>query len=81
MATSKSKASLATFEKNYAELEKIVERMESGELSLDQSIKDFEQGMNLCNELRNALNRAEQKVQILVQKKDQDVLEDFSDLD
>ena len=71
MTSSKSKSPLANFEKQYSELEKIVQRMESGELSLDQSLKDFERGTALCKELRDALADAEQKVHILVQQTQQ----------
>ena len=71
------KSPLANFEKQYGELEKIVKRMESGELSLDQSLKDFERGMKLCGDLREALSQAEQKVQILVERNQTESLEDF----
>lgn len=81
MSISKSKTSVADFEKRFDELEKIVTRMESGDQSLDASIKDFEKGMALCGLLRKALDEAEQKVQVLVKQGQDEKLEDFSEED
>ena len=53
-------------EKSMAELEKIVEQLESGELSLDKSLKQFEKGVRLSRECQAALSEAEQKVQLLL---------------
>ena len=55
-------------EKSLAELEKIVARMESGELSLDESLKQFERGVALTRQCQQALRNAEQKVEILLRK-------------
>ena len=49
-----------------AELEKIVEQLETGELSLDKSLKQFEKGVRLSRECQAALSEAEQKVQLLL---------------
>ncbi|MEZ4870810.1 MAG: exodeoxyribonuclease VII small subunit [Bdellovibrionales bacterium] len=54
------------FEKKLGDLEKIVENMESGELSLDESLKYFEQGVKLTRECQEALQKAELKVQKLL---------------
>ncbi len=51
-----------------AELEAIVERMEHGELSLEQALKDFEQGVQLSRACHQALGEAEQKVRLLLEK-------------
>ena len=56
------------FEKSLAELEQIVERMEAGELSLDESLKQFERGVALTRSCQEALQQAEQKVEILLKK-------------
>jgi exodeoxyribonuclease VII small subunit len=56
------------FEKSLAELEQIVERMEQGELSLDESLKQFERGVALARSCQTALQQAEQKVEILLRK-------------
>ncbi len=50
------------FEKSLDELEKIVARLESGDISLDDSIKLFERGMELTNECRKTLENARQKI-------------------
>lgn len=56
------------FEKALAELEQIVERMEQGELSLDESLKQFERGIALTRNCQAALQQAEQKVELLLRK-------------
>ncbi len=55
-------------EKSLAELEKIVAGMESGELTLDESLKQFERGVELTRQCQTALRNAEQKVEILLRK-------------
>ncbi|MBF1802282.1 exodeoxyribonuclease VII small subunit [Alloalcanivorax profundimaris] len=47
-------------------LEALVERMESGELTLEESLQAFEQGVKLTRECQQALTQAEQKVRILL---------------
>ena len=54
------------FEKKLNKLESIVENMESGELSLDDSLKKFEEGIKLSRECTKVLSDAEVKVQALV---------------
>jgi len=56
------------FEKSLAELEKIVSRMEGGELSLDESLQQFERGVALARACQQALQTAEQKVEMLLKK-------------
>ncbi len=53
-------------EKSLQELETLVNRMEQGDLSLEEALKDFERGVNLIRGCRQALNEAEQKVEILI---------------
>lgn len=48
------------------ELETIVERMEDGEPSLEESLKLFERGMDLTRRCQKALDDAEQRIQTLV---------------
>ena len=50
------------FEASLLELEKIVEKLEGGETSLDESIKLFEKGMELSNDCRKTLDNARQKI-------------------
>ena len=54
------------FEQAYKELETLVERMERGEQSLEDSLSDFERGVTLMKHCHNVLKNAEQKVDILV---------------
>jgi len=54
-----------SFEEALAELETLVERMEDGELSLEDSIKTYERGVALGRSALKALDAAEQRVRIL----------------
>ena len=65
------------FETAHAELEELVEKMEQGELNLDESLKQFERGVLLTRVCQKALQEAEQKVQILLEKDGQTSLEPF----
>ncbi|KSW24370.1 MULTISPECIES: exodeoxyribonuclease VII small subunit [unclassified Pseudomonas] len=56
------------FEQSLAELQTLVERLESGELSLEDSLGAFEQGIRLTRECQAALSQAEQKVQVLLER-------------
>lgn len=64
----KTEDKLVDFEKSLAELENLIEKMESGETSLEQSLKMFEQGISLTKDCQSALEMAEQKVQQLIEK-------------
>lgn len=64
----KRKSRTIDFEEALNELEDLVERMEQGESSLEDSLKDFERGIELTRNCQNALVEAEQKVQILLKK-------------
>lgn len=55
-----------TFEESFARLEQIVKALESGNLSLDDSLKAFEEGVGLVNKCNTQLSEAEQRVKILV---------------
>lgn len=54
-----------SFEKALAELEKIVERMESGELSLEQALATHKRGLELARFCQQRLEAAQQQVKIL----------------
>lgn len=58
------------FEKALSRLETIVAELERGELSLDESLKIFEEGVKLSKTCLKMLDDAERKVEILVQDKD-----------
>ena len=53
------------FNKGLLELEGIVKTMESGDLSLEDSLKFFEQGVQLTRQCQSALSAAEQKIALL----------------
>jgi len=54
-------------EKSLADLEALVEELESGDLPLEKAMKKFEDGIKLTRACQAALKDAEQKVEILVQ--------------
>ena len=54
-------------EKSLAQLEELVEELESGDLPLEKAMKKFEAGIKLTRECQAALKEAEQKVEVLVQ--------------
>ena len=67
------------FETALAELETLVEKMEQGDLSLDESLKQFERGVQLTRSCQQALKDAEQKVQLLLTKNGKETLQPFDD--
>ena len=58
------------FEKALDELEQLVDSMEEGDLSLEESLKAFEKGVKLSRECQEALQVAEQKIQVLMGQSD-----------
>jgi exodeoxyribonuclease VII small subunit len=59
---------MANFEEQLTALESVVERLEQGELSLEESVRLFEEGMKLSNACKKELEAAEGKVQLLVDR-------------
>ena len=59
---------LKDFEKSLQQLEKIVTQMESGELGLEDSLNQFEQGIKLARNCQDTLSNAEQRVEQLIEK-------------
>ena len=65
-------------EKSLADLEALVEELESGDLPLDKAMKKFEEGIKLTRGCQAALKEAEQKVEILLKSAGgEDTLEEF----
>jgi exodeoxyribonuclease VII small subunit len=62
---SRKTAKTVDFEASMAELEGIVERLEQGDLSLEESLRQFERGVALTRSCEVALKEAEQKVKVL----------------
>jgi exodeoxyribonuclease VII small subunit len=58
------------FEKSLARLEEVVKRLESPELSLDEAMRLFEEGVKLSRECQKQLEEAEGRVEILLKKAD-----------
>lgn len=65
------------FETALAELNQIVDQIEHGNLTLEESLKNFERGIALTRNCQSALQAAEQKVQMLVQQNGQTQLTSF----
>jgi exodeoxyribonuclease VII small subunit len=65
---SADEAAAADFERSLAELETIVDKLEQGDLSLDESLRHFERGVQLTRICQSALKQAEHKVDILLRK-------------
>ncbi|MCR1934192.1 exodeoxyribonuclease VII small subunit [Clostridium tepidum] len=61
-----------SFENMLEKLESIVENMDNGEITLENSIKSYEEGIKLCNKLYKVLNDAEGKIKILENDKEKD---------
>ena len=69
-----------SFEDALAELETLVEKMETGDLSLEESLAAFERGVKLTRRCQSALKAAELKVKVLTESGELEDL-DIGDLD
>lgn len=65
------------FEAAMAELEDLVQKLEAGDLPLEDTLKQFERGVSLTRQCQDALRRAEQKVQLLSGDDEQAPTEEF----
>jgi exodeoxyribonuclease VII small subunit len=61
---------MPSFEESLKKLESIVEQLEKGDLALEDSLKLFEQGVNLSAACKQELEAAEGKVQVLMKQRD-----------
>jgi len=61
------KAKIADLESSLKEINDLIEKMEQGDLTLEQALGHFEQGITLIKNCQTILREAEQKVQILIQ--------------
>jgi exodeoxyribonuclease VII small subunit len=66
------------FEASMRDLEELVERLEQGDLPLEESLAAFERGVMLTRACQTALKEAEQKVEILLKKAGEPVIEVFT---
>lgn len=72
---------VARFEQSLDELETLVQRMERGDLSLDESLAAYERGVGLYRSCQTALEQAELRVKLLSDPLDPDSAEPFDDAD
>ena len=63
------------FEEMMKDLEDIAKDLESGNLSLDDSVKKFEQGMEISKQCSKILEDAEKKISILIKNSDGEIIE------
>lgn len=61
---------MSTFEQSLKKLEAIVEKLEKGDLALEESLKLFEEGVGLSASCKKELEAAEGKVQMLIRQRD-----------
>jgi exodeoxyribonuclease VII small subunit len=59
---------MATFEEQLKTLEQVVDRLEKGDLSLEESLTLFEQGVSLADACKARLENAEGRIQVLLQR-------------
>jgi exodeoxyribonuclease VII small subunit len=59
---------MASFEEHLTKLEKVVAQLESGDLTLEDSVRLFEEGVQLSEACKKELEVAEGKIQLLVQR-------------
>lgn len=64
------------FETSVAELEATITRMEKGEMSLEEALQSFEEGVRLSRECQKLLASAEQRVMLLTEDGEEDFLSD-----
>jgi exodeoxyribonuclease VII small subunit len=75
---STKKAKAVDFEQALGELEAVVEKLEHGELPLDEALRQFERGIELARSCQASLKQAEQRVEILLQKTPEAAPEPFA---
>ena len=73
-----SKKEELNFEELMIKLEDITNRLENEKLSLDESVKLFEEGMEISNDCNNKLEDAEKKITILINENNEIKEEDFN---
>lgn len=69
---------LPNLEESLAEITQLIDKMEHSELTLEQSLGNFERGVNLVKHCQKILTEAEQKVQLLIQNNKQNELTPYN---
>jgi len=79
----KSKApktdNLPDFENSLTELEALVSKLEQGDVPLEEALKTFERGVALTRQCQTALRTAQQKVEVLLSRNGEEIIESFED--
>ncbi len=73
-----AKKAVASFDDQLKELEQLVTRMERGDLPLEESLQQFERGVQLVRQCEAQLQNAEQKVRILTRDNGTETLSEFT---
>lgn len=73
------KKSTFQFEESLTELEQLIQHLEKGDITLEDSLKTFERGIQLTRACQKALKEAEHKVQILLEENGKQTLKSFTD--
>jgi len=73
-----TKSGIKTFEASTRQLESIIETLESEDISLDEALKAFEEGIRICRSAQKALEEAEQQVTLLLEENGEVVATEFS---
>ena len=68
---------MATFEEQLTALEQVVEKLERGDLPLDESVRLFGEGVTLSNACKKELEEAEGRIQVLVERGSRMVVKDL----
>lgn len=68
-----------TYEKDYKKLEEIVKKLESGDISLDESVKLYEEGVTLYKSLEKTLKEYEGKINIMSENLEAITVEDLDE--
>ena len=69
------------FEQSLSELEALVQKLEQGDVPLEDALKTFERGVALTRQCQTALRTAQQKVEVLLAKNGEETIESFEDED
>ena len=68
-----------TYEKDYKKLEEIVKKLESGDISLDESVKLYEEGVTLYKSLEKTLKEYEGKINVMSENLEAITVEDLDE--
>jgi len=70
-------AKVKTFEENILEVDEVISRLEAGEITLEESIKEYEKAVKLLKKSADILDKAEGKIKKVIEKNGEILIEDF----